>query len=83
MYKNILYYPWIDLQNTTWIKTSLLYWDEIKTIVPKDMNNPYTSEISLLLEKEKILIPYKISSSNIEVTEASQIALRYIHSAWA
>ena len=80
MYKNILYYPWIDLQNTTWIKTSLLYWDEIKTIVPKDMNNPYTSEISLLLEKEKILIPYKISSSNIEVTEASQIALRYIHS---
>ena len=30
-----LYYPFIDIQNEKWLKTALLYWDEIRTIVPE------------------------------------------------
>ena len=29
-----LYYPTIDISNEAWLKTAILYWDEINTIVP-------------------------------------------------
>ena len=30
-----LYYPTIDISNEEWLKTAILYWDEINTIVPQ------------------------------------------------
>jgi hypothetical protein len=29
-----LFYPTIDIQNEDWLKTAILFWDEISTIVP-------------------------------------------------
>jgi hypothetical protein len=29
-----LYYPRIEVPNEGWLKTAILYWDEVKTIVP-------------------------------------------------
>ena len=34
MSNTILYYPTIEIENTRWIKNTLLYWDKISTIVP-------------------------------------------------
>lgn len=32
-----LYYPTIDILNEDWLKTAVLFWDEINTIVPESM----------------------------------------------
>lgn len=33
-----LYYPTIDITNEQWLKTAILYWDEISTIVPSSID---------------------------------------------
>ena len=39
-----LFYPWIDIQDEAWLKTSLLYWDSIRTIVPESIDASYSTE---------------------------------------
>lgn len=34
MKKTILYYPTINIPNNSWLRNSLLYWDEVSSIVP-------------------------------------------------
>lgn len=36
-----LYYPFIDIQNSDWLKTAVLFWDCISTIVPESHQHPY------------------------------------------
>lgn len=33
-YTKALYYPTIDIEDSEWMKTAILFWDEINTIVP-------------------------------------------------
>ena len=40
-FSNALYYPTIDIQNSSWLKTAILFWDTISTIVPESIENPY------------------------------------------
>ena len=35
MSSRVLYYPWLDVHHIGWLKTALLYWDEVSTIVPE------------------------------------------------
>lgn len=37
-----LYYPRIQVPNDGWLKTAVLYWEGIQTIVPASMPEPYT-----------------------------------------
>ena len=50
--KTILYYPLISIQTGRWLRQSLLYWDQIGSIVPQDYDgealNPYTPDIDYL-----------------------------------
>lgn len=41
-----LYYPYMDLADASLIKTAALYWDEVQTIVPESVTEPYCSEPS-------------------------------------
>ena len=77
MFNKTLYYPWIDIHDDSWVKTAILYWDEIKTIVPSGMASPYHNEVASLLEQERILRPFQVSPSSREVIEASEIAMQY------
>lgn len=36
MKRNLLYYPTINIPKTEWLKSALLYWDEVSSIVPSD-----------------------------------------------
>lgn len=36
-----LYYPWQEILDTAWLKSALLYWDKIATLVPPDDPQPY------------------------------------------
>jgi len=34
--RSVLYYPYINVANSVWLRHALLYWDEIGSIVPRD-----------------------------------------------
>src|SRR6185369_1440544 len=69
-----------DIHDDSWVKTAILYWDEVNTIVPYDLNSPYRSQVAKLLQQERILRPFHVNPSSIEVKEASDIALKYLSS---
>ncbi|WP_353097753.1 DUF6236 family protein [Tissierella praeacuta] len=48
MRRTILYYPNIEIPDGNWLRNSLLYWDEISSIVPREM------EASLYLNSKVI-----------------------------
>lgn len=39
-YTKALYYPTIDIEDSEWMKTAILFWDEINTIVPESQPAP-------------------------------------------
>ncbi|MDH8677424.1 hypothetical protein QE109_04655 [Fusibacter bizertensis] len=55
MFNKALYYPWIEINDKGWLKTSALYWNEISTIVPKSYGNLYYDYESSLLKDEGLL----------------------------
>jgi len=52
-----LYYPTIDIGNWDWAKSAALFWDNIQTIVPESISNPYESRVTKILHDEGILTP--------------------------
>lgn len=42
-FSKALYYPTIDIPEEGWLKSAILYWDEIQTIVPSSFQNPYSN----------------------------------------
>jgi len=78
MLNKTLYYPWIDIHDDSWVKTAVLYWDEINTIVPFGMQSPYKNQVAIILEQEGILRPFEVTPSSREVIEASDIAMQYL-----
>lgn len=56
-----LYYPTIDIRNWDWTKSAALFWDNIQTIVPETMGNPYEERITRILSDEGILTPYHVN----------------------
>lgn len=51
----VLYYPTISLPSGKWLRQSLLYWDEIGSIVPKRYDDtelyPYTTDVQYLKDE--------------------------------
>lgn len=74
-----LYYPWIDIQDEAWLKTSLLYWDTIRTIVPESIEAPYSSETGCALEEAGFLVPLRVNSIMEEIEELTDDALTYLN----
>jgi hypothetical protein len=45
-----LYYPRIQVPNDGWLKTAMLYWEGIQTIVPASMPEPYSGTSRVLFD---------------------------------
>ncbi len=45
-----LYYPRIQVPNENWLKTAMLYWEEVQTIVPASIPEPYTGTSRVLFD---------------------------------
>jgi hypothetical protein len=41
MLGSALYYPHIDIEDGAWLRSAVLFWDEIKTISPNSVKKPY------------------------------------------
>lgn len=63
-YTKALYYPTIDVEDSEWMKTAILFWDEINTIVPESISAPYKNNDSRFLYDEGILRPILLSPND-------------------
>ncbi len=45
-----LYYPRIQVPNEGWLKTAILYWEDVQTIVPASMPEPYCGTSRVLFD---------------------------------
>jgi len=56
-FRTALYYPYIDIDDPQWLRTAILFWDGIQTIVPSEISDPYTNPETRLLQGEGLLTP--------------------------
>ena len=75
-----LYYPFIDITNEHWLKNAILYWDEINTIVPYSMEEPYIQPITSYLAEVGILKPYRVNPENNLIKILEDDVIKYINS---
>jgi hypothetical protein len=54
-----LYYPHIDIEDPEWLRTAILFWDELQTIVPRAVEDPYRTRDTKILCKEGFLAPLR------------------------
>jgi hypothetical protein len=75
-----LFYPWIDITNEAWLKTTALYWDVIQTIVPQGLRDPYRNDTARALYDAQVLEPLVIGSRMRDVEALSDTVQRYLES---
>jgi len=79
-FSNALYYPYIDIQNSEWLKTAVLFWDSVSTIVPSSMRQPYEYQDSQYLADIGFLTPIHVDSFDEAVVGIENEAIAYIES---
>ncbi|MCK9377556.1 MAG: DUF6236 family protein [Syntrophobacterales bacterium] len=79
-FSKALYYPWIEIQDESWLKNAMLYWDKIQTIVPRSIKQPYKNRIAEELFNEGLLIPFYVHPDLEEIEELTEDVLQYINS---
>jgi hypothetical protein len=57
MFGTALYYPYIDIPDGGWLRSAVLFWDHVQTIVPSSIRNPYRSADTHVCEQEEYLQP--------------------------
>lgn len=54
-----LYFPHIDIHDPAWLRSAILFWDEIQTIAPSAIENPYKLEDTKICQEEGYLRPLR------------------------
>ena len=75
-----LYYPTIDISNEAWLKTAILYWDEINTIVPSSIDHPYKQCTTQFLADEGVIKPLFVNSDMDLIEGLTNDVLNYLNS---
>ncbi len=73
-----IYYPWIEVRDPGWLRTGCLYWDVIRTIVPRSIGAPYHDADSRSLEDEGVLQPFFVSSDFDAVEDIADDFIMYM-----
>jgi len=74
-----LYYPSIDIKNSDWLKTAVLFWDSISTIVPESIKNPYHYRDSEYLADIGFLQPIFVNSNDKSVVDIEDEIINVMH----
>lgn len=77
-YTKALFYPTIDIKNENWLKTAILFWDEINTIVPASINNPYKERATQYLFDEGILKPIHVNPEKDYIKDLTNDTISYL-----
>lgn len=54
-----LYYPHIDIDDSAWLRSAVLFWDSLQTIAPRAVKEPYRSNDTKILWREGFLEPLR------------------------
>ena len=54
-----LYYPHIDIDDPTWLRSAILFWDSLQTIAPRAVRQPYQNKDTDILWREGFLEPLR------------------------
>lgn len=73
-----LFYPWIEIKDDQWLKTSLLYWDEFRTIVPESIVNRYKTDSTIAFSSEGLLHPIRVQPDMDEIEDIADSVLTYL-----
>jgi hypothetical protein len=75
-----LFYPSLEIADEGWLKTAILYWDEIQTISPASIEVPYQTSTALQLFHEGVLSPLHVHPEKAEVRAIEEEMLNYMDS---
>lgn len=72
-----LYYPTIDIEDENWLRTAVLFWDEINTIVPHSIQDPYQNNSTIYLSDVGFLKPITINPDSPIVKSLEHITINH------
>ena len=75
-----LYYPWIDFRSTDWLRSAILYWDTLHTIVPASIRHPYSSPVTEELVDAGVVQPLRVNPQLPELSRVAEGAIAYLSS---
>lgn len=75
-----LYYPTIDIRNEDWLKTAALFWDELNTIVPSSIDNPYQRNSTQYLADIGMLRPIRVNPDFELIEDLTTDTVNYLNS---
>jgi hypothetical protein len=70
MTEKALYYPYIDINSPALIRSAALYWDEIHTIVPERIEEPFKNKWSIEASELGFLKKHIVNSNSSDVNNA-------------
>lgn len=79
-FSNALYYPTIDIEDSDWLKTAILFWDSISTIVPESIAHPYNQPDTQYLYDIGFLRPLYVNPNNKSVMGIEKDILDLLYS---
>ena len=59
MLGSALYFPHMDIDDPVWLRSAILFWDEIQTIAPTAIEEPYQNEDARICHAEGYLRPLR------------------------
>lgn len=59
MLGSALYFPHIDIHDPAWLRSAILFWDEIQTIAPSAIEDPYQNQDTRICQAEGYLRPLR------------------------
>lgn len=78
MFESALYYPTIDIHNERWLKSAVLFWDRIETIVPESEDHPYRRRSTRVLHENEILFAHKVNPFSDEVRGIEEDVIQFM-----
>lgn len=80
LFEDALYYPTIDIKDEAWLKSGVLLWDHIRTIVPESERYPYRTDCTRLLSDAKVLCPHHVSPYSVNFPMLERAVRDYLDS---
>lgn len=79
LFENALYYPTIDIKDEAWLKSAVLLWDTISTIVPESENEPYKNEWTRAFSQAGIVTPQIVNPYNVDFQNLGSAVRAYLN----
>ncbi|MEQ8286855.1 DUF6236 family protein [Thalassospira sp.] len=76
MLGSALYFPHIDIHDPIWLRSAILFWDEIQTIAPSAIEDPYRNEDTQICFAEGYLKPLRCDLHPHVIDELGRKILR-------